>query len=65
MIKPDEFVELRCIKIDPNPLFNSQISWPDHCVLSVNGLDYLKLKPLPINSSLKRREDKSVDLCAT
>ena len=38
MVGSDEVVEFRCIKIDGDPLYNSQISWPDHCEVLVNKI---------------------------
>ena len=56
-VKGDSSVELRCVKIDSDPFYNSQISWPDTCTIKINGGILEQLTPLPINSAFKRRED--------
>lgn len=54
-VERGDAVEFRCIKIDSDYLYNSQISWPDHCEIFVNGVEYVRMRPLPYNSSLKKR----------
>jgi hypothetical protein len=54
---PDWSVEVRCIKLD-GKIGSEESTWPDIGELSMNGRRVIEFKPLPNNSSLKKRRDE-------
>ena len=51
-------IEMRCLKVCPND--NSEITWPDECIIKLNGERIIEIPALQINSSLKKRKDYSI-----
>ena len=53
-------VEVRCIKLDGEHFFEQ--TWPDKGTLSINGIQIKEIRPLVLNSSLKKRKDERLVL---
>ncbi len=51
-------IEMRCLKVSSGEV--NEITWPDECIIKLNGERIIEIPALQINSSLKKRKDYSI-----
>lgn len=49
---------MRCLKVCSTD--NNEITWPDECIIKLNGERIIEIPALQANSSLKKRKDYSI-----
>ena len=49
---------MRCLKVSSSE--NNEITWPDECIIKLNGERIIEIPALQMNSSLKKRKDYSI-----